>query len=214
MSDAQRPLMALFGGTFDPFHDGHAQLCDLVLSHQEVAQLRVIPCQIPALKSAAQARPDQRLAMLERWVASRADGERLQVDDRELRRPGPSYTLDTIRDLHRQFPGYQTVFVLGADAFAGMARWQGVDELIRETHFWVFGRGSQPIRPPEVPLTRVQALADLGQQPSGLWVAGPSSERDWASRELRDNTKHWQYAIPKPIQDYIQQHGLYRDVDE
>lgn len=214
MSDSQRPLMALFGGTFDPFHDGHAQLCDLVLSHQEVAQLRVIPCQIPALKSAAQASPEHRLAMLERWVASRTDGERLQVDDRELRRPGPSYTLDTIRDLHREYPEYQTVFVLGADAFAGMAQWQGIDELIRETHFWVFGRGSQPIDPPDLPLNRVQSLADLDKQQSGLWIAGPSSERDWASRDLRDNTQQWQYAIPKPIQDYIQQQGLYLDVDE
>lgn len=214
MSDLKRPLMALFGGTFDPFHDGHAQLCDLVLSHAEVAQLRVIPCQIPALKEAAQATPEQRLAMLERWVASRSDGDRLLVDDRELRRPGPSYTLDTVRDLHQEFPEFQTVFVLGADAFAGMAQWQGIDELIQETHFWVFGRGSQPIEPPELPLTQVESLADLGQQHSGLWIAGPSSERDWASRELRDNTLQWHYAIPKPIQDYIQQQGLYLDVDE
>ncbi|WP_051207144.1 nicotinate (nicotinamide) nucleotide adenylyltransferase [Saccharospirillum impatiens] len=214
MSDVQRPLMALFGGTFDPFHDGHAQLCDLVLSHQDVAQLRVIPCQIPALKAQAQATPEQRVAMLERWVASRSDGERLLIDDRELRRPGPSYTLDTVRDLHRDYPDSQTVFVLGADAFASMARWQGIDDLIRETHFWVFGRGSQVIDPPALPLTQVASLHDLNTEPAGLWLAGPSSEREWASRKLRDNSQHWQIALPKPIQDYIQQHGLYREIDE
>ncbi|MEX0622689.1 nicotinate (nicotinamide) nucleotide adenylyltransferase [Saccharospirillum sp.] len=214
MSSSQRPLMALFGGTFDPFHDGHAQLCDLVLSHPEVTQLRVVPCQIPALKDEAQATPEQRLEMLERWVASRSDEDRLLVDDRELRRPGPSYTLDTVRDLHLEYPDSQTVFVLGADAFAGMAQWRGIEDLIQETHFWVFGRGSQPIEPPALPLTQVESLADLGQHRSGLWIAGPSSERDWASRELRDNTQQWRYAIPAPIQDYIQQHGLYRDTDE
>ncbi len=214
MSNPQRPLMALFGGTFDPFHDGHAKVCDLVLSHPQVTQLRVIPCQIPALKDAAQATPEQRLTMLEKWVASRSDGDRLVVDDRELRRPGPSYTLDTVRDLHLEYPDCQTVFVLGADAFAGMAQWQGIDDLIQQTHFWVFGRGSQPIKPPELPLTQVDSLADLSSQSAGLWIAGPSSERDWASRELRDNTQQWQHAIPEPIQDYIQQEGLYREADE
>jgi nicotinate-nucleotide adenylyltransferase len=202
--------MAVFGGTFDPFHDGHAQLCERVLEHQEVTQLRLVPCQVPALKQEAQATSQQRLEMLQCWEHSRNYGSKLVVDDRELRRPGPSYTLDTLIELHREFPQWQSVFVLGADAFASLARWQGVEDLIKETHFWVFGRGTQKIEPPALPLTQVSSLSELDGHDAGLWIAGPSSERGWASRDLREDDRQWQYALPKPIQDYIQQQGLYR----
>jgi nicotinate-nucleotide adenylyltransferase len=205
--------MAVFGGTFDPFHEGHAQLCEQVLEHEEVAQLRLVPCQVPALKREAQATSEQRLAMLRCWVQSRDDGSRLIVDDRELHRPGPSYTLDTLIELRREFPQWQRVFVLGADAFASLARWQGVDDLIKATHFWVFGRGSQEIEPPALPLTQVSSLSDFQGRTAGLWIAGPSSGRDWASRELRDDDRQWQNALPKPIQDYIEQQGLYRNAN-
>lgn len=210
MSDLAHPLMAVFGGTFDPFHGGHARLCELVLSYPEVAQLRLVPCQVPVLKQAAQATSEQRLAMLQRWADSGPGRDRLIIDSQELERSGPSYTLDTLRQLRRQFPHWQIVFVLGADAFAGMDHWHGMDQLIRETHFWVFGRGSQTVVAPKLPITQVDSLAQLGLQRSGLWVEGPSSGRDWASRDLRDDDRQWQAALPEPVQEYIQQHGLYR----
>lgn len=210
MSDAPQPLMAVFGGTFDPFHDGHARLCELVLSCPEVTQLRLVPCQVPVLKQAAQATSEQRLAMLQRWVDSRPGRERLVIDPQELQRLGPSFTLDTLRQLRGQFPDWQIVFVLGADAFAGMDRWHGMDELIQETHFWVFGRGSQTVVAPNLPIKQVDSLAQLGLARHGLWVEGPSSGRDWASRNLRGDDRQWQEALPEPVQEYIQQHGLYR----
>lgn len=213
MSSAPQPLMAVFGGTFDPFHEGHAQLCHRVLEHEAVAQLRLIPCQIPALKGEAQATAEQRLAMLQCWVKSRGVGARLVVDDRELRRPGPSYTLDTLIELRQEFPLWQRVFVLGADAFESLARWQGVDALIKETHFWVFGRGTREIVPPALPLTQVSSLTELSGRDAGLWVAGPSSGHDWASRELRADDRQWPNALPQPVQDYIEQHGLYRNAN-
>ncbi len=213
MSD-QQPLMALFGGTFDPFHRTHAWVCHEVLAHPEIDQLRLIPCQIPALKGAAQAPAENRVEMLQAWVSEQGQADRLLVDRRELDRSGPSFTVDTIKSLRRDYPDWRFVFVLGGDAFASLPRWEGVNDLLRETHFWVFGRGRDGVRIPDLPITEVAQLTDLGNQRSGLWFRGADSQSDLASSTLRNQRADWRASLPPVIYHYIQQHGLYRSPDD
>lgn len=204
--------MAIFGGTFDPFHRAHEKLCKTVLAEPEVDQLRLIPCQIPALKGAASASAEQRLAMLMAWTEGQNQGDRLVVDRQELDRPGPSFTVDTLKALRAQYPQWQPVFVLGADSFASLPRWEGVEELITQTHFWVFGRGHNRVTETALPLRAVSSLSDFQQQSAGLWLAGPSSDSELASSQLRRvSPGYWREDTPPVIFNYIQQHHLYQE---
>lgn len=201
--------MAVFGGTFDPFHRTHEWLCQTVLANTEVSQLRLVPCQLPALKAAAQASPEDRLGMLQAWAQTQGEAERLVIDRRELDRPGPSYSRDTLTALQHEFPGWRRVFVMGADAFASLARWDGVDELIRCTHFWVFPRGNEPISVPDLPLRQVKQLSDLDLDGGG-WLAGPATGSELSSTSLRRGRLDWQAELPAPVYHYIKTAGLYR----
>lgn len=209
MSDAL-PLMAVFGGTFDPFHKAHERLCHWVLDRPEIQQLRLLPCQTPALKSQAQASAYDRLGMLEAWADTQQAGDRLVIDRRELDRPGPSYSADTLAELQSDYADWRRVFVLGTDAFASLPRWHGVDRLIRLTHFWVFGRGGDDSQLPELGLTEVADLSSLARKEAGCWLRGSSSHSELASRELRKNPDQWRQALPAPVYQYITHRGLYR----
>lgn len=205
--------MAVFGGTFDPFHRTHEWLCRTVLAEPEVSQLRLVPCQLPALKAAAQATPEQRLAMLRRWSDAERQGERLVIDRRELDRPGPSYSRDTLASLRAEFPSWRRVFVMGADAFASLARWSGVQDLIEDTHFWVFPRGREALTVPDLPLRPVKRLSELDGG-GGCWLAGPPTLSELSSTELRQHRADWQQAVPEPVYQYIETAGLYRSLPE
>lgn len=205
-----RPLMAVFGGTFDPFHKAHEWLCQTVLARSEVGLLRLMPCQTPALKSPAQADARDRLAMLEAWVETQHAKDRLVIDRRELDRSGPSYSVDTLTQLQQEFPDWRRVFVLGADAFESLPRWHGVDRLIQLTHFWVFGREGHSLEVPDLGLTQVNSLSELMFREAGCWLRGPSSHSDLASRELRAHRLAWREALPEPVYQYITRTGLYQ----
>lgn len=201
--------MAVFGGTFDPFHRTHEWLCQTVLADPEVGQLRLVPCQLPALKAQAQASPEDRLAMLQAWAQSQSQADRLVIDRRELDRPGPSYSRDTLSALQQDYPDWRRVFVMGADSFASLARWEGIDELIRCTHFWVFPRGQDPLVVPDLPLRQVDSLSALDLH-GGSWLAGPPTGSDLSSTRLRQGRLDWQAELPAPIYHYIKAAGLYR----
>lgn len=201
--------MAVFGGTFDPFHRTHEWLCQTVLASADVRQLRLVPCQLPALKAAAQASPEDRLGMLQAWLQTQQGGDRMVVDRRELDRSGPSYSRDTLAALQQEFPTWRRVFVMGADAFASLARWDGVDELIQSTHFWVFPRGKEAISVPELPLQQVAQLSELDLG-GGCWLAGPATGSELSSTSLRRGQLDWQAALPAPVYHYIKTAGLYR----
>lgn len=202
--------MAVFGGTFDPFHKAHEWVCRQVLAQPDIAQLRLIPCQIPALKNAAQASADQRLTMLTLWADQEGCvGDRLVIDRRELDRDGPSFTVDTLKSLHRDHPEWRFVFVLGGDAFASLTRWEGIEDLIALTHFWVFGRGDGQLHVPDLPLTEVASLGELASIEAGAWLQGPASHSDLASSQLREKRADWKDSLPPVVYDYINHHGLY-----
>ena len=120
--------IGVFGGTFDPPHAGHVAVAAtarwaLGLDHVEFVVAND-PWQKSGERHVSPAR--DRLALTEAAVAG-IDG--LEVSDLEVRRGGPSYTADTLAELHRLHPGARLFLVLGADAAAGLPTWERVDEV-------------------------------------------------------------------------------------
>lgn len=163
-----RPL-ALLGGTFDPVHLGHLRAA-WEASETLDADVRLVPLNVPPHRTAPVANPAQRLAMLQ---AALAGQDRLALDTRELARPGPSYTRDTLVSLRHEVGSLRPlVWLIGADAFAGLATWHRWRELFELAHFGVLTRpGHVPPFPPELVevLTgrEVAGAGNLCERPAG-----------------------------------------------
>jgi nicotinate-nucleotide adenylyltransferase len=205
-----RPILAVYGGTFDPFHIGHAAVCSAVLAEARVAELRLIPCSIPALKDGACATAAQRLQMLAQWQQDSPFRDRIQVDGQEIQRQGPSHTVDTLAALIAQRPEYRIVFVLGSDAWNSLPLWHRFKQLVSQVSFWVFSRsGADAIRY-HPGLTPCHTKEDFFQAESGRFWIEQGVQIPLSSSELRQTDDFENWPVPLVIQNYIKEHNLYR----
>lgn len=162
-----KPIV-LFGGTFDPVHIAHLRVA-LEAAEFLDAHVRLMPANTPPHRPAPVANAEQRTAMLERAVAGQ---ERLSVDARELKRSGPSYTVDTLVELRAELPREQSIAILlGDDAFAGLPTWHRWHELFELAHIVVMTRpGHGGELPPELAEEVKRRSANVGaisQTPAG-----------------------------------------------
>ncbi|HUW19006.1 MAG TPA: nicotinate (nicotinamide) nucleotide adenylyltransferase [Sedimentisphaerales bacterium] len=136
--------IALFGGTFDPIHLGHTAVAAVALEHIAAEKIIFIPAKRSALKeSFPQAPDDDRLNMIALAIE---DNEKFHVSDCELRKPQPSYTLETVRRFQAEYgSGVSVCWLVGADAVDDLALWYRIDELIDECDLCVmFRAGCEP----------------------------------------------------------------------
>jgi len=113
-------MIGILGGTFDPIHFGHLRTALDVQQCLALDEVRFIPCGEPAHRNKPIAEPLQRLAMVRAAIAGQ---EKFTVDDRELRRKGPSYMVDTLTSLKKDFNDKSLCLILGTDAFNGLEQW-------------------------------------------------------------------------------------------
>lgn len=129
--------VGLFGGSFDPVHVGHLRTAWELLTGLGLAEVRFIPSRLPPHRVAAIAPAALRLRMLEAAVAGQPG---FVVDDCELRREGPSYTVDTLTGLRASEPQRPLVLILGMDAFLGLPGWHRWREIPALAHIVVVQR--------------------------------------------------------------------------
>ncbi len=154
--------VGIFGGTFDPPHLGH--LIAAGDAHALLALDRVlwVPAAEPPHKpGTGRTQPGLRMAMVQAAVVG---DDRFQVDDVELRRPGPSYTVDTLREMHDRWPGADLVLLLGADALRDLPTWRAPEEITRLAGLAVLSRRGDgvpgsPFAALPVPVTRIDISA-------------------------------------------------------
>lgn len=206
--------IGILGGTFDPVHIGHLRSAIEVLESCELDEVRLIPGAVPPHRATPQVGAQQRLDMVRLAVE---DVPRLSVDDRELRRQGPSWTIDTLLSLRAELAADDRLyFILGEDAFAGLNRWRRWQEILQHCHLLVLQRPQMPVELPDA----VQALlAECGvadvtamQQSAGqiaLIRQTPLAVSATAIRSLRADNRSIRFLVADPVADYIQQHGLY-----
>jgi nicotinate-nucleotide adenylyltransferase len=208
--------MALYGGTFDPFHNGHRAICEVVLSHERVNQLRLIPCNVPALKPESRASGQQRLVMLNCWKESipASMSAKTIVDAIELEREGPSYTADTIDTVKQQFPEYQLVFVLGADSWNSLSKWYRFDDLKQEVSFWVFSRkGDSPIHD-IVGMNKCESFDELCASGAQQYWVDERVQLNVSSSSIRQAKERTREVLPEAVFNYINERGLYASINE
>jgi len=131
-----RPI-GVFGGTFDPIHYGHLRSAFEMLQALDFEEVRFIPCNDPPHRGVTYATAAQRFRLVELAIDGQ-DG--FVADDRELRRDGLSYTVDTLISLREEFPGRSLGLIVGMDAFLGLPGWHRWDEILEIAHIVVAHR--------------------------------------------------------------------------
>jgi nicotinate-nucleotide adenylyltransferase len=129
--------IGLFGGTFDPIHNGHLHIARQILEVLALDEIRFIPCKVPALKPISIASEAQRLEMLSIALAHEP---KYIIDDREFKRENESYTYVTLQSLRKDYPYDSLVWIMGFDAFQQLPKWHCWRELIKLCHFAVVNR--------------------------------------------------------------------------
>ncbi|MCB1553598.1 MAG: nicotinate-nucleotide adenylyltransferase [Xanthomonadales bacterium] len=202
----------VYGGTFDPVHRGHRACAEQACALFEGAVLRLIPCADPPHRRRPQASAEHRARMLE---LAFADWPAAHVDRREMRRAGPSYTVDTLRALRAEFGSeVPMILMLGIDAAVGLPSWHETEALARLSHLLVLQRPGIDAVPPYAQLGWSEAAApeELLQSACGrIWQtpAPVSSASSTAIRAALGEGECSPVDLDPGVAAYIVRHQLY-----
>lgn len=213
-------LQVFYGGTFDPVHCGHLAIACAVRDALE-AQVYLLPAADPPHKGPTHADAQQRARMLDLATA----GERgLTVDRRELRRPGPSYSVDTLRELRAELgPQAPIVWLIGSDSLTQLHTWHRWRGLFESAHILAVQRPGSPVdrdwlgrEAPQVSAEvapRWRRADELQASPAGGFaVFQLGHQRPESSSELRRRIaagEPWQDWLPAAVAEYIARSRLY-----
>jgi len=207
--------IGIFGGSFDPIHFGHLRPALEILDALSLDVIRFIPAGQPPHRRMPAADAAQRLAMVKAAVADEA---RFQVDERELRRAAPSYTVDTLAELRRECPGDALILLVGMDAFLGFPGWQRWCEIFELAHVVVAHR-------PGWVLQTEGALADVLHErlaatpqvvlaePAGRVLLQPVTQLEISSTRVRECAAGGgdiRYLVPEAVRALIFDSNCYR----
>jgi nicotinate-nucleotide adenylyltransferase len=192
--------MALFGGSFDPPHLAHLALARTALAELALERLVWMPAaRSPHKAGQAPASAADRVAMLRLLTA---DEQRFVIDERELHRPGPSFTVDTLRALHAEDPAATWWLVIGQDQYARFDTWHDWRGILALANLAVAARDGQPVTP----------APGLAGCPHGLRVLA-MPEMPHSATSARERSAAGQDVaalVGTPVARYIADHHLYR----
>ena len=195
--------IAMFGGTFNPIHLGHLHLAKTFADALNLDKVLLIPSRIPPHKLA----PDlvdgeHRLAMCR--LAAKVD-PRFQVSDVELRRTGPSYTYDTLQTLKGWYPGDELYLITGSDMFLTLEEWHRGEELIHQAILCAGARNAGEMQQLQHQQERLEAKGAR----CCLLSLEPLPLSSTLVRQTVAQGKSIDTMVPKEVDRYIQEHGLY-----
>ncbi|WP_406830212.1 nicotinate-nucleotide adenylyltransferase [Pedococcus sp. KACC 23699] len=188
--------LGVMGGTFDPIHHGHLVAASEVQTRFGLDEVVFVPTGQPWQKDAREVSPAEHRYLM--TVVATASNPRFTVSRVDIDRPGPTYTIDTLRDLKTQRPDDELFFITGADALAQILSWKDADELFDLAHFVGVTRPGYVLSESGLPADRVT----LQEVP-----AMAISSTDCRTRVERSEPV-W-YLVPDGVVQYINKYRLY-----
>jgi len=191
--------IGLYGGTFDPIHLGHLRAAETAREGAGLDVVAFLPSAVPPHRGAALSAAADRLAMARLATASQP---RFEAWDTELRRPGPSYTVETVQALLAARPSDVLFLVVGTDTWPEMTTWREPERLLSLVEVVVVDRPGYPAPPPTAPFPSTRGVR-RADGPSLPISATAVRERVHEGLSVR-------YLVPDPVAQYIAERGLYR----
>ena len=189
--------LGIMGGTFDPIHHGHLVAASEVAAQFGLADVIFVPTGQPWQKSDREVSPAEHRYLM--TVIATASNPRFWVSRVDIDRPGPTFTVDTIRDIRALHPDAELYFITGADALGQILSWREHQEMVRLAHFVGVTRPGYELSDAHLPDDTV-TLVD---------VPAMAISSSACRQRVRDELPVW-YLVPDGVVQYIGKHHLYR----
>ena len=168
---SSNPRIGLYGGTFDPIHQGHLHVIEQLFARDILDELVLVPAGHPWLRDhAPYASGQDRIAMTHLAVGELpvAIREHVLVSDIEITRSGPTYTIDTLEELKRMRPDAKWFLILGSDAFASIEKWHRSKELQALVEFLVIARDGEGLNIDALPVSASRIRTQIQNHESAI----------------------------------------------
>ncbi|MCW8469104.1 nicotinate-nucleotide adenylyltransferase [Fluoribacter gormanii] len=208
--------IAIFGGTFDPIHNGHLQTSINIQHYFKFDSYIFLPCKIPTIKPPSLANNAQRVEMVKLAIKDVAD---FKLDLREIERDTPSYMVETLQSFRLEYPSASITLIIGYDAFLSLPHWYQWDKIITLANLLVINRGEFADQPtPEIMQKflkkhQSKSKSELLSAQAGNVYLFDAGHYEISSTSIREDIKKGadvKNKLPYTIYEYIKSQELYR----
>jgi len=202
--------IGFFGGTFDPIHFGHLRTALELMNHLRLSEVRFTPCGQPPHSKTPTASAALRLDMVKAAIAGQPG---FVVDERELNRPGPSYTVESLEALRAESASRPLGLIVGMDAFIDIGSWHRSEDILHLAHIIVARRPGAQL--PEsghagalLAANGVTGSAELADAPAGKILVHTVTQLEISSSAIRAGQSP-RYLVPDAVATLIETTGCY-----
>ena len=216
-------MIGIFGGTFNPVHWGHLRTALEIKKALAMDVMMLVPCGVPPHRDEPDIDPQIRLAMLNAAIAG---NDELKVDDRELQRAGPSYTVDTLQSIRGEKGDIPIALCVGADAFVHLDTWHQWTNLTKLAHIVVAYRPGWPVETLQQQVSddlktmlkerRVTDSELLHEKPAGYVLTQKVTDIDISSSMIRQRIARGESVedyLPSSVLQIIDSKQLYQNIE-